>query len=117
MFKGIFTQQGGGGNQLVSSSIKNRALGCNPALGLGRLEWSAAGNLTGATIELYADLGSGYVVVQTGIDPLLGISLFDVSGLAGFTSLDAIDFRVNLVVLGIDLQGSPQFHTPTYPCA
>lgn len=118
MFKGLFIRaaNAGSGDQLLTAEIKNRALGCNPALGLGRLEWTTAGDMTGATIELYADTGSGYVAVSTGNNPALGVLNFDVSGLSGFTSLDSTSFRVNLVVASVNLQGSPKYDSPTYPC-
>lgn len=119
MFKGFFIRaaNAGSGDQLLTADIKNRGLGCDPLLGLGRLEWTTAGDLTGATIELYADPdGLGYQTVQTGVDPTLGVSNFDVSGLTGFTSLDSTSFRINLIAATIDLQGSPKFDTPTYPC-
>jgi hypothetical protein len=80
------------------------------------LTWTAFGDLSGVTVELYADTGSGYVAVSTGIDPALGILNFDVSGQSGFTSLDSTDFRAQLLQGGLDLEGSPQFLTPTYAC-
>lgn len=114
MFKGFFTQFQGPGNKLVSSTVLNRALGCDPLLGLGRLEWVTAGDITGYTIELSADTGSGMNILVSGVDPTLGVLNFDVSGEAGFTSLDATNFMVELTD-GI-ISDPLQFHSPTYAC-
>lgn len=116
MFKGLFSEYPQAGDQLITAYIRNSGFGCDPLIGSGRLFWLAVGDLTGATIELYADFGSGYFVVATGIDPTDPYLDFVVGGDPGFTSLDSTNFRVDLKFGVLDLQGSPIFLTPNYAC-
>ena len=117
MFKGLFFGSPGNGNTLDSILIENDALGCDPLLGQGKLTWVLSGSVPGSYVELAYDFGTGYTDYNIFIDPALGIFLFDVSGLLGFTSLDSTNFRVRWTLGGVDISGSPLFLGPTYPCA
>ncbi len=117
MFRGLFGMaQGEESDQLLTMEVLNRGAGCDPLLGLIRVNWTTFGDVGGAEIEVYADFGSGYSLVQGSITPTDETIDLDVSGMVGFASLDTTDFRVDLKNGGSDLAGSPKFATPPYSC-
>ena len=115
----MFALIGGGSapvpqSRLLSTIVYDNATPVNPLVGNIRVDWTFQGPSTGREIEIYYDFGSGYVLLNSGIDPTLLQFATTVGDIIGFVSLDSTNFRVNLRVGGIDVLDSPQFDVPPY---
>ena len=113
-----FLALGGGGLTLESITIEDRSLGCDPTQGLAVVNWVIGGPTTGLLLDIAYnfDGGSTWYDFQTGIDATLTVVNIDVSGVFGFTTLDAIYFRITVRSGSGDIFNSPRYGNPPYPC-
>jgi len=83
------------------------------------VSWTYTGDVDGYTITVEYRLGTGsgnpWNVYASGIDPTTSPYDGDLSGHAGWSTLDDTDFRISLTD-GSQANGSPIIVFPTYAC-